>query len=339
LEVTYSDLVEIRLFHPKSHFETMSVELSWIEKYRPSTLDDVSSHKQIIKTLKKFMESKTLPHMCFYGPPGTGKTSTCVALARELYGAHYRRMVLELNASDARGIQVVRTRIKDFASTCAFDVGGVKMIILDEADAMTSEAQLALRRIMELYSDNARFCIICNYLTKIIDPLQSRCTKFKFSALESKHIKQRIDFISREEGVDLEKGVKTVLVKECGGDMRSIVNTLQAATTTTTSISKDLIYEVLGKVKPSMIHEFWDDLLEKTLDENMEWIERARREGLSIHSFVEALAPVVIATRDATHIKHLATIEDYLSRDSIGIHYWRPLLSMRLVAMRRVDRR
>ena len=307
----------------------MSVELSWVEKYRPSTLDDVSSHKQIIKTLRKFMESKTLPHMCFYGPPGTGKTSTCVALARELYGTHYRRMVLELNASDSRGIKVVRTRIKDFASTCAFDVGGVKLIILDEADAMTSEAQLALRRVMELYSDNVRFCIICNYLTKIIDPLQSRCTKFKFSALESKHIKQRIDFISKEEEIILEKGCKTILVKECGGDMRSIVNTLQAATTTTTSIRKDLIYEVLGKVKPSMIHEFWNDLLEKTMDENLCWVDRAKSEGLSIHSFVEALAPIVIEERDETHIKHLAALENYLSRDSIGNHYWRPLLAIR----------
>lgn len=305
------------------------MELSWIEKYRPSTLDEVSSHKQIIKTLRKFISNNTLPHLCFYGPPGTGKTSTCVALARELYGRHYRVMVLELNASDDRGIGVVRTRIKDFASTCAFDVSGVKLIILDEADAMTNEAQLALRRIMELYSDNVRFCIICNYLTKIIDPLQSRCNKFKFNALESKHIKKRIDFIAGEEGITLEKGVKSVLVKECSGDMRSIVNSLQAATTTSTTISVDLMYEVLGKVKPSVIREFWSDLESKELEENMRWVEEARDQGLSIHSFVEALSPIVIESRNEQYVTQLAEIETYLARDSIGSIYWRPLLAIR----------
>lgn len=305
------------------------MELAWVEKYRPVSLKDVSSHTQIIKMLRKFLSNSTLPHMCFYGPPGTGKTSTCVAMARELYGTHYRVMVLELNASDERGIGIVRTRIKDFASTCPFDVGGVKLIILDEADAMTNEAQLALRRIMELYSDNVRFCIICNYLTKIIDPLQSRCTKFKFNTLESKHIKKRIDFITESENIVVERGVKSVLIKECAGDMRAIVNSLQAATTTSNTISIDLIYEVLGKVKPGVIGEFWSNLESKTMEENMRWIEEAQHQGLSIHSFVEALAPIVIDSRDGGYVTRLAEIETYLSRDSIGSIYWRPLLSLR----------
>lgn len=305
------------------------MELAWVEKYRPSSLEEVSSHKQIIKTLRKFISENTLPHMCFYGPPGTGKTSTCVALARELYGKHYQVMVQELNASDDRGIGVVRTKIKEFASTYPFDVSGVKLIILDEADAMTNEAQLALRRIMELYSDNVRFCLICNYLTKIIDPLQSRCTKFKFNTLESKHIKKRIDFIAGEEGIELEKGVKSILVTECGGDMRSIVNSLQAATTTSTTISRDLIYEVLGKVRPSVIQEFWSDLESKSLGENERWIQEAQRQGLSIHSFVDALAPIVIESKNEEYVTALAKIEDYLSRDSIGSIYWRPLLALR----------
>ena len=303
---------------------------AWVEKYRPMSLNDISSHTQIIKILRKFLSSHTLPHLCFYGPPGTGKTSTCVALARELYGEHYRAMVLELNASDDRGIGVVRTTIKEFASTCPFNLDGIKLVILDEADAMTNEAQLALRRMVELYSNNVRFCLICNYLTKIIDPLQSRCVKFKFNTLESADIKARIDFITKNEGIVLEKGVKSALIRECGSDMRAIVNALQAAATTSTTIHLDLMYEVLGKVKPSVMDEFWENLECHTLKDNMRWIEVARCQGLSIHSFVEALSPLVIATRNDTYITRLSKIEEYLSRDSIGSIYWRPLLSLRI---------
>merc|ERR1712130_48946 len=177
--------------------------LPWVEKYRPNSLSDVSGHQDILATINKFVDGNRLPHLLLYGPPGTGKTSTVLALARKIYGnMNMRQMVLELNASDDRGIDVVREQIKTFSSTKqifagSFDKSGqssnianFKLIILDEADAMTSTAQMALRRIMEKYTANTRFCIIANYTHKLSPALLSRCTRFRFSPLKDADIRQ-----------------------------------------------------------------------------------------------------------------------------------------------------
>lgn len=174
--------------------------LPWVEKYRPKKLDDLISHEEIIKTINKFIDENQLPHLLLYGPPGTGKTSTILACARKLYtSAQFNSMVLEMNASDDRGIGIVRGQILSFASTGTMYRSGFKLIILDEADAMTNDAQNALRRIIEKYTDNVRFCIICNYLGKIIPALQSRCTKFRFGPLSANQIVPRLDDIIKEE--------------------------------------------------------------------------------------------------------------------------------------------
>ncbi|KAF4764611.1 hypothetical protein HAV15_000065 [Penicillium sp. str.  len=176
--------------------------LPWVEKYRPSSLDDVSGHQDILATINRFVETNRLPHLLLYGPPGTGKTSTILALARRIYGTkNMRQMVLELNASDDRGIDVVREQIKTFASTAGSPLAGFKLIILDEADAMTSTAQMALRRIMERYTANTRFCVIANYTHKLSPALLSRCTRFRFSPLKEVDIRTLVDKVIENEGV------------------------------------------------------------------------------------------------------------------------------------------
>ncbi|CAI7607750.1 unnamed protein product [Penicillium crustosum] len=214
--------------------------LPWVEKYRPSSLDDVSGHQDILATINRFVETNRLPHLLLYGPPGTGKTSTILALARRIYGTkNMRQMVLELNASDDRGIDVVREQIKTFASTkqifnmapqgtAGSPLAGFKLIILDEADAMTSTAQMALRRIMERYTANTRFCVIANYTHKLSPALLSRCTRFRFSPLKEVDIRTLVDKVIENEGVRIQPDAVDSLVTLSKGDMRRALNVLQA---------------------------------------------------------------------------------------------------------------
>ncbi|CAE6449621.1 unnamed protein product, partial [Rhizoctonia solani] len=173
--------------------------LPWVEKYRPVTLSDVVSHQDITSTIERFIEKNRLPHLLFYGPPGTGKTSTIVAVARRIYGNDYKKQILELNASDDRGIEVVREQIKQFAETRTLFNKGFKLIILDEADMMTQAAQAALRRVIEQYTRNVRFCIICNYVNKITPAIQSRCTRFRFSPLPIPEVEKRVNMVIESE--------------------------------------------------------------------------------------------------------------------------------------------
>jgi len=187
------------------------------------------AHEKIINIITTMIDSDNLPHLLLYGPPGTGKTSTIVAAAKRMYGASkYSSMTLELNASDARGINVVRNEIKEFAGTQQLFSRGVKLIILDEADAMTSDAQFALRRVIEKYTKNARFCLICNYVSKIIPALQSRCTRFRFAPLRPNQIRGRLEEIAKEERVPITKDGVEAILDLSGGDMRRVLNLLQS---------------------------------------------------------------------------------------------------------------
>jgi len=222
--------------------------LPWIEKYRPATLDDLVSHEDIVGTIKKLIDANRLPHLLFYGPPGTGKTSTVLAIAREMYGLKTQTMVLELNASDARGIDTVRNEIQNFAGTRKLFSSGVKLIILDEADNMTKDAQNALRRVVEKYTSNARFCLICNYASKIIPALQSRCTRFRFAPVKPNLVLNRVSEILAKENVTItEKGLESVL-KLGSGDMRKILNILQsAAMANGNKIDEETVFRSTGK--------------------------------------------------------------------------------------------
>ncbi len=222
--------------------------LPWVEKYRPNALQELISHDDIIKTIRKFISEEKLPHLLFYGPPGTGKTSTILACAKELYTPRqYSSMVLELNASDDRGIGVVRGQILSFASTRTVFNTGFKLVILDEADAMTTDAQNALRRIIEKFTDNVRFCLICNYLSKIIPALQSRCTRFRFGPLDSKQILPRLDHVCEAEGVEVSEDGRQALMELSQGDMRKVLNILQScAMAFDNRVTEDNVYTCVG---------------------------------------------------------------------------------------------
>ncbi|KAE8365409.1 P-loop containing nucleoside triphosphate hydrolase protein [Aspergillus caelatus] len=265
--------------------------LPWVEKYRPNTLDDVSGHKDILATINRFVDANRLPHLLLYGPPGTGKTSTILALARRIYGSkNMRQMVLELNASDDRGIDVVREQIKTFASTKQIfsmapqptsggsSLASYKLIILDEADAMTATAQMALRRIMEKYTANTRFCIIANYTHKLSPALLSRCTRFRFSPLKEQDIRSLVDLVIEKEQVNIQPEAVDSLVKLSKGDMRRALNVLQACHASSIPlpvknapkdqprpepelITNGTIYECIAAPHPADIQEIMTTLL------------------------------------------------------------------------------
>ncbi|KAF9884932.1 hypothetical protein FE257_000923 [Aspergillus nanangensis] len=265
--------------------------LPWVEKYRPNTLDDVSGHQDILATINKFVEANRLPHLLLYGPPGTGKTSTILALARKIYGQkNMRQMVLELNASDDRGIDVVREQIKTFASTkqifsmapqsntSGSALGAFKLIILDEADAMTSTAQMALRRIMEKYTANTRFCIIANYTHKLSPALLSRCTRFRFSPLKEQDIRALVDLVIEKEQIKIQPDAIDSLVTLSKGDMRRALNVLQACHASSIPlpmknapkdqtppesemITNETIYDCIAAPHPSDIQQIMTTLL------------------------------------------------------------------------------
>merc|ERR1712062_157975 len=221
--------------------------LPWVEKYRPNALQELISHEDIIKTIRKFISQDKLPHLLFYGPPGTGKTSTILACAKEIYSPkEFNSMLLELNASDDRGINVVRGQILSFASTRTIFNKGYKLVILDEADAMTNDAQNALRRIIEKFTDNVRFCMICNYLSKIIPALQSRCTRFRFGPLNSTQIVPRLQFVADEEKVNMTEDGKKALITLAQGDMRKVLNILQSCAMAFKEVNEDNVYTCVG---------------------------------------------------------------------------------------------
>jgi len=227
--------------------EILKANVTWVEKYRPGALQDLISHEDIINTIRKFLHEDKLPHLLFYGPPGTGKTSTILACAKEIYKPkEFNSMVLELNASDDRGINVVRGQILNFASTRTIFNSGFKLVILDEADAMTNDAQNALRRIIEKFTDNVRFCLICNYLSKIIPALQSRCTRFRFGPLNSTQIVPRLQFVADEENVNMTEDGKKALITLAQGDMRKVLNILQSCAMAFDEVNEDNVYTCVG---------------------------------------------------------------------------------------------
>ena len=235
----------------------------WVEKYRPSTLDDLVAHKEIIGVIKKLIKEDRLPHMLLYGPPGTGKTSTITAAAKDMYGKGYGAMTLELNASDDRGIDVVRNQIKDFAGTRRLFSKGTKLVILDEADNMTNDAQFALRRVIEKYTANARFCLICNYANKIIPALQSRCTKFRFAPLMKPQIETKLTTILEAEKLTMDPAAVDALIEMSGGDMRRVLNVLQAcAVAYPDRITYDAVFLVTGNPLPAHIDTIFQSLLD-----------------------------------------------------------------------------
>ena len=267
-------------------------QLPWVEKYRPSTLENIISHSPIINTLENFISQNMLPHMLFYGPPGTGKTSTILSVANKIYGEHCKRMIIHLNSSDERGIDIVRNRIKDFVTTKPMIFSDTnknihKLVILDEADSMTEEAQLALRQIIVNYTQNARFCIICNYIGKIIIPLQSRFTKFRFSPLEKESIFSKIDQIINNEQFNITYEAKKAIYNLSGGDMRKYINILQATFLSYKKVTVKNIYKCTGKPMPETIYKIISNLLNNNIKNNYKFLQKIiKEEGISLHDLI-----------------------------------------------------
>jgi len=227
----------------------------WAEKYRPKTLDDMVNQKEIVERLKSFVKSRNVPHCIFAGPPGTGKTTAAVCLAKDLYGSAYRERIMELNASDARGINVVRETVKTFARVRSIGEIPFKIMILDEADNMTSDAQQALRRTMERYTQTCRFILIANYSGKIIEPIQSRCAPFRFTYLPREEQDGYLRMIAEKEGLNLLDEGLDAIFEVCGGDLRRAINNLQAAASLNRPIDSKVVYSIAGKANPADVRK------------------------------------------------------------------------------------
>ncbi|XP_047335033.1 replication factor C subunit 2 [Impatiens glandulifera] len=279
----------------------------WVEKYRPKQVKDVVHQDEVVRVLTNTLETANCPHMLFYGPPGTGKTTTALAIAHQLYGPElYKARVLELNASDERGINVVRTKIKDFASAAVstgrqggYPCPPFKIIILDEADSMTEDAQNALRRTMETYSKVTRFFFICNYISRIIEPLASRCAKFRFKTLPEEVMSTRIMHICSEEGLSLDSEALTTLSSISQGDLRRAITYLQGAARLfgSTVTSKDLI-NVSGVIPQEVVQALLLSCRSGDFDLANKEVNNIIAEGYPVSQMLSQLFDVIVEADD-----------------------------------------
>lgn len=238
----------------------------WAEKYRPKRLREVINQKHAIGRIKAFVKAGNIPHMLFAGPAGVGKTATALALAHDLYGDAWRSNVLELNASDERGIDIIRNKVKNFARTKTINKVGYRLIILDEADSLTTDAQHALRRTMENYTSVSRFILICNWSSKIIDPIQSRCAIFRFHSLKGGDQKKYIKRIVIGEKLKIDDSGVNGMIYLAEGDLRKVANLLQAAASTSGKIDEKVIYEVASRARPDDVKK----MIKLSMDGNFE---------------------------------------------------------------------
>lgn len=250
----------------------------WVEKYRPQSLEDVVGQDHIINRLEKYVDEESMPNLMFTGPAGVGKTTTALALVKLILGDYWRQNFLELNASDARGIETVRKDIKNF---CRLKPVGApfRIVFLDEVDNMTKDAQHALRREMEMYTKTASFILSCNYSSKIIDPIQSRCAIFRFTPIKGQNILKRLEYVASEENYEYDIDALESIVYFAEGDMRKSINMLQSAATEGEKITSDSVYEVISKAKPKDINT----MVTKALSGDFMGSRTMLRESMVLH--------------------------------------------------------
>lgn len=276
----------------------------WIEKYRPKIISDIVCQEDIRKSLQQSIYEQKLPHLLFHGPSGSGKTSAIIAIARELYGKNYKKCILELTASDERGIDTIRNRVKKFASVRVNENNvPYKIIIMDEADTITEASQLALRRIIEKYSRVTRFCLICNHITRISDAILSRCVIFRFQKLDNVSIKKHLNVLSIKENKNITQNSLDLISNTCDGDMRKAINNLQTVIQLYNgSIDNTDIYDICGKVSIDEIDNLWsvlklNDIVALNNEKN-----NIIAKGLCMNSILKALLYKIIDNDDLTDV-------------------------------------
>ncbi|MDE1871454.1 MAG: replication factor C small subunit [Candidatus Micrarchaeota archaeon] len=231
----------------------MLIDLPWTEKYRPKALDDIIGQKLIVERLKSFVSRGNFPNMIFAGSPGVGKTACAIAMANDLYGDNVHAALKELNASDARGIDVIRGEVKEFAKTISIAKVPIKIIFLDESDALTADAQHALRRTMEVFASETRFILSANYASKIIEPIQSRCVVFRFRPLSEEDMRKYVQRIIDAESLDIDDKAIGALIYVGDGDLRRLTNVLQSAAAQHKRINESSIYDIAARARPKEI--------------------------------------------------------------------------------------
>ncbi len=228
----------------------------WVEKHRPRSVGDIQGQPSVVSRLHAYAKNGTFPHLMLAGPPGTGKTTAAMALTRDIYGEEFRENLLEMNASDERKLESIRTKVKNFARTAPYGNAPFKIIFLDEADALTNDAQGALRRIMEQHAATCRFILSCNYSSKIIEPIQSRCAVFRFRPLANNQVENQIKNIAKKENVILDEDACQAIVRVSLGDLRKAITALQVAAAVNNNITRDLIYETTATAPPEVLHQY-----------------------------------------------------------------------------------
>jgi replication factor C subunit 3/5 len=310
--------------------------LPWVEKYRPSNMNEIISHTQNIETIKKLLFGNSLPHLLFYGSSGTGKTSTIMALAKKIYGRNMRLMVMKLDASDDRGINSVRDDIKGFAEKSNMFQKGVKLIILDEADSMTFDAQFALRRIIEKYSTTLRFCLICNYENKIIPAIRSRCANFRFCNIDVSHICEKLNQIKKYEKLNCDSHVIETIALLAKGDLRKAINLLQSISMHSEHITVKLCYETAGIPSNEEIKQIINVLKDSNIKFNDCYKtinELIKQQGYSLSIVLKELIIEIInnelsMNKIAQIISDLSDLENMVTKSTFGDIYITALIGL-----------
>jgi len=292
--------------------------MPWVEKYRPKTIDEVAFQEEVVAVLRKSLQGADLPNLLFYGPPGTGKTSTILAAARELFGDIYKERVLELNASDERGIQVIREKVKTFSQRTVSSVRPdgrpcppFKIIVLDEADSMTGAAQAALRRTMERETKSTRFCLICNYVSRIIEPLTSRCSKFRFKPLSRDVLVGRLQNICEKEGVRCQGDALETLIEASDGDLRRAITFLQSTSSikADASVTVDDINDITGRIPTHWLEGLMEKCQSGAYDSVESYMTSFAAEGFSASQLLTQLNERIVFAGELTDKQKSAIAE------------------------------
>ena len=276
----------------------------WTEKYRPQNFEDVVGQDNITERIAAFVDSKQIPHLLFAGPAGCGKSTIALIIAKKLFGKNWKQNFLESNASDERGINVIRSKVKDFARTKAIGDVPYKIIFLDEADALTADAQNALRRTMESYSNSCRFFLSCNYSSKIIEPLQSRCCVFRFKLISDDDIKKRLAYIIEQEKVDIDDAAINAICNLAEGDIRKAINLLQTASINTKKVTESSVYDVASIAEPKEIKEMLSLAINgKFLEAKKLLTDMLLKHGISGRDIIKQISEQVYALDISENIK------------------------------------